>query len=296
MILAAFILYAYRNKVAANKLITMQKEEVEKQKIIIEEKNKEIVDSINYAKRIQNAILTSDNEWKKISKDYFIMFKPKDVVSGDFYWAIQLDNNLAIWAVADCTGHGVPGALMSMIGNSLLNEVVVENKVYQPDEILNRVREKLIKALEQKGESLNRDGMDIAICVWDKNNNKLQYAGANNPIWIIRNQNNSSTPQIIELKPDKMPVGLHIGEIQPFTYKEIELIPNDKIYAFTDGFADQFGGSKGKKYKYKNLQNLLLTINNQSMDNQLVSIQKEFELWKGDFEQVDDVCLVGISV
>ena len=303
LILAAFIFYAFKSKAAANILITAQKAEVEKQKEIIEfqkeiveEKNKEIVDSINYAKRIQTAILTSENEWKKISKDHFVLFNPKDVVSGDFYWAIQLENNLAIWAVADCTGHGVPGALMSMIGNSLLNEVVVENKIYQPDEILNRVREKLIKALEQKGESMNRDGMDIAICVWDKNNNKLQFAGANNPVWIIRNQNNSSTPQIIELKPDKMPVGLHIGEIQPFTYKEIELIPNDKIYAFTDGFADQFGGSKGKKYKYKNLQNLLLSMYNQSMDVQLDSIQKEFESWKGNLEQVDDVCMVGVSV
>lgn len=303
LILAAFIFYAFKSKAAANVLISAQKVEVEKQneiiqlqKEIVEEKNKEILDSINYAKRIQNAILTSDNEWRKISNDYFVLFMPKDVVSGDFYWAIQLENNLAIWAVADCTGHGVPGALMSMIGNSLLNEVVVENKIYQPDEILNKVREKLIKALEQKGESQNRDGMDIAICVWDKNNNKLQYAGANNPVWIVRKQNNTLTPELIELKPDKMPVGLHVGEILSFTLKQIELKPNDKIYSFTDGFADQFGGTKGKKYKYKNMQNLLLSLNSESMDKQILSIQSEFDSWKGNLEQVDDVCLVGISV
>lgn len=221
---------------------------------------------------------------------------PKDVVSGDFYWAIQLENNLAIWAVADCTGHGVPGALMSMIGNSLLNEVIVENKIYQPNEILNKVREKLIKALEQKGESLNKDGMDISVCAWDKNKNVLKFAGANNPVWIVRNIDDESNPELIELKPDKMPVGLHLGDMHPFTLKEMELKLNDKIYSFTDGFADQFGGEKGKKYKYKKLQNLILSISKEPMSQQLKHLQNEFEEWKGNLEQVDDVCIVGITV
>lgn len=303
LLLSLFVFYAFRNKAKANKLISAQKAEVEKQnqiiqfqKQILEEKNKEIVDSINYAKRIQNAILTSDNEWRKISKDYFILYMPKDVVSGDFYWAIQLENNLAIWAVADCTGHGVPGALMSMIGNSLLNEVVVENKIYQPNEILNKVREKLIKALEQKGESLNKDGMDISVCAWDKNKNVLKFAGANNPVWIVRNIDDESNPELIELKPDKMPVGLHLGDMHPFTLKEMELKPNDKIYSFTDGFADQFGGEKGKKYKYKKLQNLILSISKEPMSQQLKHLQNDFEEWKGNLEQVDDVCIVGITV
>lgn len=221
---------------------------------------------------------------------------PKDVVSGDFYWAFQTDNNIAVWAVADCTGHGVPGALMSMIGNSLLNEIVIENKILQPDEILNRLRDKLIKALEQKGESQNRDGMDIALCVWDKNNNTLQYAGANNPVWIIRKNNELKDYELIELKPDKMPVGLHAGETKPFNVQTLNLNSEDTIYAFTDGFADQFGGEKGKKYKYKNFQALLMANADKSMQEQSEIIKNEFYIWKGNLEQIDDVCIVGISV
>lgn len=296
LIIAGIIFYAFRSKAKANKIILLQKQEVENQKAIIEEKNKEIVDSINYARRIQNAILTSDNEWKKISNQYFIIYIPKDVVSGDFYWAIQLDNNLSIWAVADCTGHGVPGALMSMIGNSLLNEIVVENKIYKPDEILNKLREKLIKALEQKGESQNRDGMDIALCVWDKNNNTLYYAGANNPVWIIRKKNEYKEYDLIELKPDKMPVGLHTGELKPFNVQTFNLNYGDSIYAFTDGFSDQFGGEKGKKYKYKNFQAILLENADKSMQEQSEIIKNEFYNWKGNLEQIDDVCIVGIRV
>jgi serine phosphatase RsbU (regulator of sigma subunit) len=296
LVLAGFIFYAFRSKSEANKLITVQKLEVENQKAVIEEKNKEIVDSINYAKRIQHAILTSENEWKKISNNFFIVYMPKDVVSGDFYWAYQTENNIAVWAVADCTGHGVPGALMSMIGNSLLNEIVVENKIYQPDEILNKLRDKLIKALEQKGESQNRDGMDIALCVWDKNHNTLQYAGANNPIWIIRKNKELAEYELIELKPDKMPVGLHAGELKSFNVQTLKLNSDDIIYAFTDGFADQFGGEKGKKYKYKNFQTLLLANADKSMSEQSEVIKNEFYKWKGNLEQIDDVCIVGIRV
>ncbi|HRN41479.1 MAG TPA: tetratricopeptide repeat protein, partial [Vicingus sp.] len=188
LVFAGVVVRNNRQRKKANQLLAQKNEEITKQKEIVEEQHKEITDSINYAKRIQTALLTSDEYWKEISEEHFVYLKPKDVVSGDFFWAFQTPENLALWVVADCTGHGVPGAFMSMLGISFFNEIVVENNITDAGEILNKLREKIIKALEQKGvDTQQKDGMDLALCVWDKKTETLSYSGANNPLWIIRN-------------------------------------------------------------------------------------------------------------
>jgi tetratricopeptide (TPR) repeat protein len=198
--------------------VELKNEEISQQKELVDVKQKEIIDSINYAKRIQQAVLTGDDVWDKISKEHFILFKPKDIVSGDFYWAYNTPNGRSIFALADCTGHGVPGGFMSMLGNSFLNEIVVENKIFKANEILNRLRSKVIAALEQKGQTEQKDGMDISLCVWNKMDNTLEFSGANNPLWLLRKTVSSSVSsraesrdenrEIIEYKADKMPIVL----------------------------------------------------------------------------------------
>jgi serine phosphatase RsbU (regulator of sigma subunit) len=273
--------------------------EIYKQKHLIEQKQKEIIDSITYAKRIQQAVLTGSDVWQKISKEHFILFKPKDIVSGDFYWAYNSPDNLSVFLLADCTGHGVPGAFMSMLGNSFLNDIVVENKIYKADEILNRLRSKIINALEQKGESGQRDGMDICLCVWNKTDNTLEYAGANNPLWVLKttvNPNGIESKQLQEYKADKMPIGAYTEELKPFTSHTIKLFKGDTIYLITDGYADQFGGPKGKKFKYKALQEMFIQYHSLPMHEQKNYIDKEFENWKKGFDQIDDVSLIGVRV
>jgi len=284
LILAIGIFTNFRLKQQSAKIIKKQKE-------MVEEKNAEIMSSIRYAQRIQNALLTSDEHWDAISQDYFVMLKPKDVVSGDFYWAHYFNDNKAIWVAADCTGHGVPGAFMSMLGIGFLNEIVIEDNIQYPDEILNRLRTKIINALRQKGmQHQQMDGMDLALCLLDKNNSKLYYAGANNPLWIMRNGD------IIEVAPDKQPVGFLVNnEAEPFTMHEINLQKGDALYTFTDGYADQFGGEKGKKFKNKKFRELLKSIENQPMSLQKEAIELAFETWKGSLEQVDDVCIIGVK-
>jgi serine phosphatase RsbU (regulator of sigma subunit) len=297
IVLAAISYTGYRAKQKANLVIARQKEEVErkkeeveKQKEIIEEKNKDIVDSINYAQRIQRAILTSDEYMAEMFPSHFVLFKPKDIVSGDFYWAYQAGSKV-IWAVADCTGHGVPGAFMSMIGNSFLNEIVVENGITKADLILNRLREKIIGALEQKGSAVKqKDGMDIALCVWDRSSNQLEFSGANNPCWIIRNKD------VIELKPDKMPIGAYTEVLKPFSSTFLDLVKGDAIYTFTDGYADQFGGPKGKKFKYSQMKELLLSMQAEPLIDQKRILYDIIEEWRGELEQVDDICITGVRV
>jgi serine phosphatase RsbU (regulator of sigma subunit) len=279
------------NEKKANELLAQKNEEITKQKEIVEEQHQEITDSISYAKRIQTALLTSDNYWEQISKEHFVLLKPKDVVSGDFFWAFQTENNLAIWVAADCTGHGVPGAFMSMLGISFFNEIVVENNITNPAEILNKLRGKIIKALEQKGvDTQQKDGMDLALCVWDKNTNLLSFSGANNPLWLIRND------ELLEYKPDKQPVGLFLGEMKPFSVQQIQLEKGDTIYTFSDGYADQFGGEKGKKFKLKSLKELLLSVQGKPLSEQKQIIDNMFETWKGNLEQIDDVCVIGVKI
>ncbi len=287
----------FRKTKKANLIIENQKmqvefknEEITRQKELVDIKQKEIIDSINYAKRIQQAVLTGEDVWNKISKEHFIVFKPKDIVSGDFYWAYNTPNGRSVFALADCTGHGVPGGFMSMLGNSFLNEIVVENKIFKADEILNKLRSKIISALEQKGMTEQKDGMDISLCVWNKMDNTLEFAGANNPLWLLRHR------QITEYKADKMPIGTYLETEHPFNSMVIPLQKGDIIYLSTDGYADQFGGERGKKMKYKPFMDLLIQISDQDTLSQKENLEKTFEAWKGSYEQIDDVSVIGIKV
>ena len=279
--------------------VELKNEEVTHQKQLVDEKQKEIIDSINYAKRIQQAVLTGEDVWDKISKEHFILFKPKDIVSGDFYWAYNTPNNRSVFALADCTGHGVPGGFMSMLGNSFLNEIVVENKIFKADQILNKLRAKIINALEQKGGTQQKDGMDISLCVWNKIDNTLEFSGANNPLWLLRSSVSSSgveNKELHEYKADKMPIGLYLEEEKPFSSVTIQLEKGDIIYLSTDGYADQFGGPKGKKLKYKPLIESLIKNSTQDMSSQKINLETAFNDWKSSHEQVDDVSIIGVKV
>ena len=279
--------------------VELKNEEITHQKELVDEKQKEIIDSINYAKRIQQAVLTGEDVWNKISKEHFILFQPKDIVSGDFYWAYNTPNNRSVFALADCTGHGVPGGFMSMLGNSFLNEIVVENKIFKANEILNKLRSKIINALEQKGGTQQKDGMDMCLCVWNKLDNTLEFAGANNPLWLLRTVVSSSgveNKQLEEYKADKMPIGLYLETETPFTSVTIQLQAGDIIYLSTDGYADQFGGPKGKKLKYKPLIESLIKNSQLDMTVQKTNLETAFNDWKGSHEQVDDVSIIGIKV
>lgn len=307
--------------------VVKQKEKIESQNHQLEHKNKEITDSINYARRIQEAILPGEGYLKKMFSptvpafrgennkvtgreasggvSHFVLFKPKDIVSGDFFWTYHTPDNKLIWAAVDCTGHGVPGAFMSMIGNSLLNEIVVENKINNPDEILNNLREAVIKALRQTGEAgKQKDGMDIALCVLDravpggdragngeaKSAGILQFSGANNPLWLIRGK------ELITHKPDKQPIGYYSEQMKPFTKQEILLQEGDLLYTFTDGYEDQFGGPKKKKFRAKQFRELLLSIRTKPMDEQKEILDTAIINWMGTEEQIDDICVFGVRV
>lgn len=264
---------------------------------LIEQKNKDILDSINYARRIQLAILPSGEELKKAFSDAFFLYIPREVVSGDFYWYAESDGDHFLAAV-DCTGHGVPGAFMSMIGNTLLNEIVMEKKIREPSKILEHLRDGVIKSLRQTGaEGENRDGMDISLVRYRKNPGpaSLSYAGANNPLWIMR------AGDLLEMPATKQPIGVYHGTPKPFHEKEIELFPGDKFFLFTDGYADQFGGEDfgkkgGKKFKYSRLKELLLEHRNLPMPVLSEKLKTAFEKWKGELEQTDDVLLIGVRV
>lgn len=265
-----------------------QKLIIEKQKKIVDQKNKHITDSINYAKRIQDSILPSEQELSKCFSDYFIFFLPREIVSGDFYW-LSNPSGKTILAIADCTGHGVPGAFMSMIGNTLLNEIVNEKNIFQPNEILNQLNEGIVHALHQESRSQD-DGMDISICLFDKEKNKITFAGANHSMYVV--QNNS----IEEIKGDIYSIGSMFGKKDfSFTQKEIALSKNSSIYFSTDGFADQVGGKNGKKILVKQLQELLLSVSSLGTTEQEQIIKKTFMEWKGNYSQLDDVLLAGIK-
>jgi len=283
----------YRNnllKQKTNKDLEAFNKEINHQKELVEVKNKEIVDSINYAKRIQQSILTSDSYFKKYTTDFFILFKPKDIVSGDFYWALNHDNKFIVMT-ADCTGHGVPGAMMSMMGMNFLNEIVNERKISNPAEILNQLRADIIKTLNPEGSLVEtKDGMDCCLCSFDFNNMKLNYSNANNSFYLIRNN------ELIVSKSNKMPVGAGHSANVPFSEYEMDIQKGDLIITFTDGYADQFGGNKGKKFKYKQLEELLYSSAQLPLSTIKEKLNETIELWKGDLEQVDDICVIGIKV
>ena len=268
------------------------------QKVVIEgqheklnQSHQEITDSINYAKRIQDALMTSAVYIKDVLPESFILFNPKDVVSGDFYWVYRSPKGQIYFTVADCTGHGVPGAFMSMIGTSLLNEFIIENNIEDTAEVLTKMRAQIIKSLDQKGlQGENKDGMDMALCKYDPKKGTVQYSGAYNPLIHI------SKNEINQLKGDSQPVGLHTGKKLPFTNKEIQVAKGDMLYIYSDGFPDQFGGEKGKKYLSGKFKKFLLSISDKPIDEQDRLIKAEFTNWIGDHEQIDDVCVMGVRI
>lgn len=290
LILLAFTIRANAQRRKMNKLLSIEKTEVEKQKLLVESKQQEILDSIAYAKRIQTALMASESLLRSNLPEHFVFFKPKDIVAGDFYWAESLDNSF-MYATADSTGHGVPGAFMSLLNISKLNEAVNQKKITRPDLVLNDVKREIIEALNPVGSSEeSKDGMDVVLCLLDLGNLKLQYAAANASFCIVRGT------ELLECKADKMPVGKSHAENHPFTLNEITLQKGDMIYTFTDGFADQFGGPHGKKLKYKYLKNILIKISALPAGKQKEALARYFEDWKGDLEQVDDVLVMGVRV
>ena len=287
LLLTAFLYIVYQKNRKAKKEISMQK-------LVIEHRNMEVMDSIKYASRIQNAILPPEELMKKALNDHFVLYLPKDIVSGDFYW-VEEKNDLVYFAVVDCTGHGVPGAFISIVGRNGLNDAVNIANLTSAAEILNFLNKYVNETLHQRFEQSNiRDGMDMSLCILNKKTNTLEFAGANNPIWISRNNNS----EMIEDAGDKQPIGNFIGtdKEKPFKQQTVNIAKGDILYLFSDGFADQFGGPKGKKFKYKRLKEALLTIRNEKPEQQKHILENMFASWRGDLEQIDDVCVVGIKL
>ncbi len=262
---------------------------IREQKDKIELQQKALEESLEYASSIQKALLPDLRYFKKIFPESFVFFKPRDIVSGDFYWFARKGNRVAITA-ADCTGHGVPGAFMSMLGISYLNEIV-SKYIPAANSILNRLRENVMKALHQTGGTTeNKDGMDISMCVFDLHDKRLEFSGAFNPLYLVRDG------VLHETRGDKMPIGVNAIAEKSFSNHCIDLEEGDWIYMFSDGYPDQFGGPDDKKYKYANLKKLLLKINKKSPDVQKQELERSFINWKSDYEQVDDVLIIGIKI
>jgi serine phosphatase RsbU (regulator of sigma subunit) len=286
-VLTVFIIRSNLLRKQANIALAQQKKEVEQQKHLVDEKQKEITDSINYAKRLQQAILPPLTFISEHCPDSFVMYKPKDIVAGDFYWAEQV-GDLFFIAAADCTGHGVPGAMVSVVCRNALNQTVKELAITGTGKILDKTRE-LVVATFEKSHAEIKDGMDISLLCIDQRQHKVRWSGANNPLWYVADNS------LIEIKADKQPVGKSY-DAAPFTTIELSYQPGTIFYLFTDGFADQFGGPKGKKFKYKQFEETLLSLSLLPMHEQLAQMESRFEEWKGSLEQVDDVCVIGIRL
>ncbi len=330
LLFSIFIYKGYKQKQLANVQLEKKNNEIFHQKKEIEEKNSEMLSSIRYAKRIQQAVLKAEKKVTAHLPDHFVLFKPKDIVSGDFYWAAEkavvgssskkesaglpttatnyqpsttvselpTPNSELIWyvAAADCTGHGVPGAFLTMLGTSYLNEIVTSEIFLQPAEILNKLRDKVVKELSgTEGET--KDGMDISLIALNLQTNELQWAGANNPFYLIRNneQRAINNEQLTEVKADKQPIGFHPKPF-PFTNHNFNVQKGDSFYIFTDGYADQFGGPKGKKFRYSQFEKIFVSIQNQSMEKQKEILNETIDKWKGNLEQVDDICVIGVRI
>ena len=318
LLIAVISIINYRRKVKANTLLRAQKEEIESQKVELEQSNEEILaqrdeieeknilitdqrdlalkqkdeitDSIQYAQRIQKAVLPDKKIFSDFIEDYFIYFKPKDIVSGDFYWMAKADDKLIVVA-ADCTGHGVPGAFMSMLGVSFLNEIVNKDGVSEAGKILDALRTGIINSLHQAdGES--KDGMDVAISIIDTKKQEIQYAGAYNPLYIIPANEN----KITKISADRMPIGIYLKMDNDFTNHVIKYNKGDSIYMFSDGYMDQFGGEDGRKLKSRKFQELLLTIQEKTMTEQYDILDQFLNKWKGNLEQLDDIIIIGMKL
>jgi len=269
------------------------KRQLELEKKRVERKNKDILDSINYAKRIQDAIFPPEELIKELFPQSFILFKPKDIISGDFYWVEKFDTKTFIAAV-DCTGHGVPGALLSIVGYNLLSKSINERNHTRPDEILCELSNGIYQTLRQTIENTGiKDTMDIALCSIDRVTNMLEFAGAYNSLYLIRNN------QLTEIRADRFPIGVFLnGELRNFTNHQMQLEIGDAIYLFTDGYPDQFGGPKGKKLKYKEFQKILLSIQYLPINEQRAILDTTIEEWKNatDEEQTDDILIIGVKI
>lgn len=302
LVFAAFMFNRFR-------VTQKQKTIIEQQKALVEHHHKEIADSINYAERIQRSFMATKENLNSNLKEYFVFFKPKEAVSGDFYWSANLTNGNFVLATADSTGHGVPGAIMSLLNITSLDKAVEQgNKM--PHDILNHTRKTIIERLKKDGSPEGgKDGMDCSLCVFDFNNRKLYVAAANNPVWIVCSgpselvsestkmlKQVQQDNQIIEIKPDKMPVGKHDKQDVPFTLHEIDLQKGDVIYTLTDGFPDQFGGKQNKKFMIKNLREMLIANAHLPMQEQKQLLEKTFSDWLGLNEQIDDVTVIGVRV
>jgi len=289
ILISIVVARSYILKKRDNRIILAQKKEVELQKDIVDEKNREITDSIRYAKRLQEAILPPARVVKEYLDNSFILYKPKDIVAGDFYW-METKGDLILIAAADCTGHGVPGAMVSVVCSNALHKAVNEDKLLEPGEILDSARKQVVQRFNRETDEV-KDGMDIALCSLNTKTNELKYAGANNPLWILR----KGGAEMEEIKASKQPVGMS-DHTNPFITHSTILNESDTFYLFSDGYADQFGGDKGKKMKTRSFKELLLSLHDQPMDVQKSRIDDAFEVWKGDLEQIDDVCVIGVRV
>ena len=271
--------------------IHKEKERINKLKVEIEQKHKEIIDSVNYAKKIQEAILPDTEIIFSHLPHSFILYKPRDIVSGDFYWFAR-NNNISIIAAVDCTGHGVPGAFMSMIGNTLLNKIVMEKDIIDPGQILSELNHEVNVALKQdRSASESRDGMDVAICAVDYEKLELKYAGANRPLYFIKNN------AVEETRASKFPIGgLAHDAPKIFETHSFSIQPFDTFYISTDGYADQFGGGSGKKLMAKKFKDLLLSMQNKKMSEQRIFLNDFIDDWKKNSEQTDDILVIGIRI
>lgn len=266
---------------------SLEKKVIERTKKI-ESQRKELTDSIQYASRIQSALLPQTEELDKHLPSYFILNKPRNIVSGDYYWLAHKDDKVYV-AVADCTGHGIPGAFMSILGLAHLNEIINQTTILRADEILNRLRSMVIKSLHQTGRfDETRDGMEIALSVVDFKKQKIQYSGAFRPLYLLR------ANEILEFKGDSMPIGIYHDEELSFNNEELNLQEDDIIYMFSDGYVDQLGGPNRKTFKSRNFKQLLLTIHKKPIDEQKEILENEFDAWKREIEQIDDIMVMGI--
>ncbi|NNM95538.1 MAG: SpoIIE family protein phosphatase [Bacteroidia bacterium] len=327
LLLAFSIFRSLQQNRKKTQIIAEQKAEVEHKNLVIEQKNKDIIDSITYAKRLQDAILPPLSLIEKHFPESFVLYKPKDIVAGDFYWMECVNlapatsstsplSPLSTWrgvggeviliAACDCTGHGVPGALVSVVCSNALNRAVKEFHITEPGKILDKTRELVLETFE-KSEGSIQDGMDISLLAISPartvlaggrqpiaDSLEIQWAGAYNPLWVVRGKEHGVRDMVLEEIPaDKQPIGKNDNPT-PFNTHSLALNKGDTLYLFTDGFADQFGGPKGKKFKYQKLKEELLTVSRQPLARQKQILEKEFENWKGELEQTDDVCVIGI--
>lgn len=283
LIIACILLFFISQKNKKNRIILHQKKEVEL-------KNKEITDSINYAQRIQNALLSSEELFKNTFNEHFILFKPKDIVSGDFYWISKTTKNEVYFCVADCTGHGVPGAFMSMLGIAFLNEIISSEKDQTTGEVLDELRQKITYHLSSSQVNGTNDGMDISLCKLNINTHELEFSGANNAAYVV------SDNEMIKLNADKQPVGSFVTNTRSFVTQKIQLKKGDLIMLHSDGYVDQFGGEKGKKFKMSRFLSLLQSILHLPLNEQKGKLENSLVDWMGNNEQIDDICVLGLKV